>query len=73
MEITNYGELNAKALRRATKDASQHPEWEHFVNLYRIVHGNNEDLDKPFIRNMRQDDLKRAIINMTALVNAPKF
>ena len=51
------------------KDASNSIYWEQFCNLYRIVHGSNEDLNKSFIRNMSDDNLQRAIMNMTSLSN----
>ncbi len=55
------------------KDATGCPSWHHFVNLYRQVHGSNEDLDKGFIRNMREPELQRAIGSMKSLLNAEKF
>lgn len=68
-------EDNSNSIRQTGTElnATFCPSWEHFVNLYRIVHGSNDDLDKPFIRNMRENDLQNAIINMTGLLNAEKF
>jgi hypothetical protein len=49
------------------KDSTNCPSWQKFVNVYRAFYGNNEDLDKPYIRNMREKELQRAIINMQSL------
>lgn len=50
-----------------TTDASSLPEWQQFVNLYRVVHGSNNDLDAPYIRNMGSKELQNAISSMQAL------
>lgn len=55
------------------KDATRFDCWQQFTNLYRQVHGSNEDLDKPFIRNMNENQLQNAIINMRGLLNAPSY
>ncbi len=54
-------------------NATNCPSWERFVNLYRQVHGSNNDLDLPEIRNMREEHLQRAISSMTGLLNCEKF
>lgn len=67
-------EDNAMAIAQTgTGIAYSYPEWQHFVNLYRQVHGSNDDLDKPFILNMSRGQVQNAIINMSGLVNAEKF
>lgn len=51
------------------KDATHSIYWQQFVNLYRIVHGSNEDLDAQYIRNMSDENLQRAIINMQGIAH----
>lgn len=68
-----YDAIFGKLTESAVKDATSYPEWEHFVNLYRQVHNSNDDLDRPYIRNMKREQLQLAIINMGALINAPKY
>ena len=55
------------------KDATTSKYWGQFVNLYRQAHGSNDDLDKPFIRNMGDIELQRAIYTMTGLANLKKY